>query len=89
MVRPADQPFVLSEHAAHVLRERSISIDWVKSTLLSPARTEPDRDDPALVHALRSIEDFGGRVLRVVYNPSHSPPVIVTVFFDRSQKGRL
>jgi hypothetical protein len=89
VVLPADSPFVLSEHAAHVLHERSISIEWVKAVLHSPARIEPDREDSALVHALRPIEEFGGRVLRVVYNPARKPPVIVTVFFDRSQKGRL
>jgi len=81
--------FKLSEHARHVLVERGIRLDWVGAALGEPALTEPDREDPELRHALRRIDEFGGRVLRVVYNPGQSPPRVVTAYFDRSMRDRL
>ncbi len=81
--------FTLSEHARHVIVERGIRLDWVGLALSDPASTEPDRDDPDLRHALRRIDEFGGRVLRVVYNPGQSPPRVVTAFFDRAMRDRL
>ncbi|MFN0131165.1 MAG: DUF4258 domain-containing protein [Phycisphaerales bacterium] len=89
MVSPAPEPFRLSEHARHVIAERAIRLEWVAATLESPSRSEADRDDAALLHALRRIDDFGGRVLRVVYNPSLRPPLIVTAYFDRSMKDKM
>lgn len=80
-------PYEISKHAATVMAERGISFDWVQQTVESPACTEPDRDDPSLVHALRPIAENGGRTLRVVYNPTHRPWRIVTCFFDRRLKG--
>ncbi len=81
--------FVLSEHARHVIRERGIRLGWITQTLAEPARTDPDRDDPDLLHALRRVEAHGGRVLRVVYNPTGSPILVVTAYFDRSMKDQL
>jgi len=54
-----------------------------------PARTVVDPIDPSLRHALATVPDFGGRVLRVIYNPLATPPVIVTAYFDRTMKGKL
>jgi hypothetical protein len=56
--------------------------------LAKPERTEPDRSDPALTHALGSITERDDRVLRAVYNASVEPPRIVTVYFDRRQRGK-
>jgi hypothetical protein len=42
-----------------------------------------------LTHALRAIPEFGGRVLRVIYNRTKQPPNVVTAFFDRGMKGKL
>ena len=52
-------------------------------------RREPDRRDAALEHRLGVIDEFGGRVLRVVVNPSAIPIGVVTVYFDRKLKGTL
>jgi len=84
-----DKAFELSHHAATVLEHRSIRLQWVEQTIREPAESHPDSKDPALVHALRPIPEYGDRALRVVYNPSYSPPLIVTAFFDRSRKGDL
>jgi hypothetical protein len=53
-----------------------------------PDRTEADRSDTALTHALGRIAERDGRILRVVYNGLVNPPRIVTVYFDRRQRGK-
>jgi hypothetical protein len=78
----------LSEHAAGVLAERGIETTWVVRVLTKPERTEADRADPALTHALGRITERDDRVLRVVYNASVHPPRIVTVYFDRRRRGK-
>ena len=85
MARPR---YELTAHAAVVISERGIDLDWIERTLAEPHRTEQDRTDPALRHALRRIAAHDDRVLRVVYNASVSPPRIVTAYFDRRQKGK-
>ena len=71
--------YELSEHAIEVLAEREIATTWVVRVLAAPERTERDRSDPDLMHALSRIAERDNRVLRVVYNPSVQPPRIVTV----------
>jgi len=79
--------YELTDHAAAVIEEREIETAWVVRALLNPERREPDRFDPELTHALRRIAERDGRVLRVVYNAVVDPPRIVTVYFDRRQRG--
>ena len=81
--------FTTSKHAEDVIREREISRDWITLVLDAPRRVEKDREDPALIHALASIPEHGNRVLRVIYNQTRNPPHVVTVYFDRAQKGTL
>lgn len=78
----------LSAHARNVILEREIETTWVVRVLRQPERTEADPHDPALTHALGRIAERDHRVLRVVYNPTVNPPRIVTVYFDRRQRGR-
>jgi len=40
------------------------------------------------MHALGRIAERDGRVLRVVYNAAVRPPRIVTVYFDRRERGK-
>jgi hypothetical protein len=83
----ASSKFELSSHAATVIAERNIELAWVERVLASPERIEPGRSDPMLTSALGRIPEYGNRVLRVVYNANAEPLRIVTVYFDRSQKG--
>ncbi len=78
-----------SLHAEQMMRTRRVRPEWVAATLADPARTEPDRDDPGVLHALRAIAENNGRVLRVLYNPMVDPPRIVSVYFDRRMRGQL
>lgn len=81
--------YELSQHAKDVLLEREISTDWLERILNSPTKTEPDRDDVGLEHRLGTIEEYGNRVLRVVINKQVSPVRVVTLYFDRTMKGKL
>lgn len=85
----AEFPYTLTAHASRVITEREIPLEWVARVLGRPTKVEPDRHDPALRHALASIPEHGGRVLRVVYNETAKPWQVVTAYFDRTQRGRL
>jgi hypothetical protein len=85
---PMSPPFVMTAHAALVTAERGIRLEWLEQALAGPDRIEMDRDDPSLCHALKSVPEFGGRVLRVVYDGSSTPWRVVTAYFDRSQRRR-
>jgi len=78
--------FILTAHAEVVVVERGISIEWIEVTLREPDSFIPDRDDPELFHAMRRIPEFGGRILRVVYNRASTPKRVVTAYFDRTLK---
>lgn len=80
--------YELTDHATGAILEREIATTWVLRVLNYPERTVSDRSDPQLRHALGRIEEREGRVLRVVYNAFVTPPRIVTVYFDRRQRGR-
>ena len=81
--------FSLSTHAEFVIKERAIKREWLEKVVAAPDKTELDKDDPALKHALGRISEHEGRVLRVVYNDSVTPVRIVTAYFDRAMKGKL
>ena len=78
--------YLLTDHAKKRIAKRKICSQWIADTLAYPARIESGRDDPALVHALRSIAERGFRVLRVIYNETVNPVAIVTANFDDAVK---
>lgn len=78
-----------TRHALDALAKRNIPVEWVERALGKPDRVEPDRIDPALEHRLLAITEHDGRVLRVVVNPSVSPELVITAYFDRGMKGQL
>lgn len=82
-------PYALSAHAAKVIAERGIPMAWIARVLAHPEKTAPDRDDPRLRHALAHIPEYEERVLRVIYDETAKPWLIVTAYFDRTQRNRL
>jgi hypothetical protein len=72
-----------------VIAAREIPLEWLVRVLTEPQRTESDKEDPELRHALAPIPEYGDRVLRVVYNETTAPWRIITVYFDRTQRNRL
>ncbi|MGV8933145.1 MAG: DUF4258 domain-containing protein [Gallionellaceae bacterium] len=81
--------FEYTTHAQTVATSRAIKNDWVVSTLTTPELQIPDREDPELMHALSKIPENENRVLRVEYNATTDPVRIVTVYFDRTMRGKL
>ncbi|MBI4205547.1 MAG: DUF4258 domain-containing protein [Betaproteobacteria bacterium] len=80
--------YVLSSHAKTVITERSIKTEWLEQVFAKPDKLDADPDDPDLKHAFGRIAEHGNRVLRVVYNDSVRPIMIVTVYFDRGMRNK-
>ena len=81
--------FLLTNHASIVLRERGISVEWVRRVLTHPHLRLPDAEDPDLIHSFGPIAEREDRVLRVVYNGTTIPWRVVTAYFDRAWRGML
>ena len=81
--------YVLSAHAEIAVKELSIAIEWLERVLRDPEKSETDKDDVRLMHALSRIAENENRVLRVVYNGTVKPITVVTVYFDRTLRHRL
>lgn len=79
----------LTQHARLVIAERGINPSWIEHVLEKPLWTERDRTDNELGHALGRIPGYGDRVLRVIYNDTATPWLIVTAYFDRSMRDTL
>jgi hypothetical protein len=74
--------FKLSDHAEKRIRQRKIKREWISAALENPDGIESDTDDPLLVHAIKAIPERGFAKLRVIYNESKEPWLIVTAFFE-------
>lgn len=81
--------YQLTQHARNSIAERRIPIAWIERVLANPERRMADPYDAALEHRLGAIDEFAGRILRVVVDPTIVPLRVVTVYFDRGMKGKL
>mgnify|MGYP001599032157 CR=1 FL=1 len=81
--------YILTQHAKDVLMERDILIEWLERVLIAPEKIQADTVYPEVEHRLGKIFEYGNRVLRVVYNKETHPVRVITVYFDRTMKGRL
>ena len=81
--------YELTKHAHRAIEERGIAIEWMEQTLGSPELILPDPSDPTVEQRYRKIPEFAGRVLRVAVNVTVEPHRVVSVFFDRTMKGKL
>ncbi len=81
--------YELTKHAKKALEERGIQIEWMERTLSEPEYVLPDPEDATVKRCFRRIPEFGGRVLRVAVNTTVEPNRVVSVFFDRTMKGKL
>ena len=73
----------LTKHAKKMMIERSIKIARIDQVLSHPSVVLRDKEEPALRHALGRIPELSDRILRVVYNESIVPWIVVTAFLDR------
>ncbi len=81
--------FILSVHAQKVIYERKIKLEWIEDTVNNPDIIEVDLKSRELEHKLKIIKENDNKVLRVIYNKTVKPIMIVTSFFDRRMKGIL
>ena len=81
--------YELTKHAREALEERGIPLEWMERALSAPELVLPDPDDAAVERHFRRIPEFDGRVLRVAVNTAVEPARVVSVFFDRTMKGKL
>ena len=81
--------FNFTKHALRAMEERQIPPEWVEQTINHPELRIPDRNDSELDRFYRRIPEFGNRVLRVAVNTRVESWRVVSVFFDRTMKGKL
>jgi uncharacterized DUF497 family protein len=81
--------YELTQHARDVLQERQIPLEWVERVIDKPALVKPSATDLTVESRLAKIPEHGGRVLRVVINKMVVPERVVSVYFDRTMKGKL
>ena len=81
--------YELTQHARDVLAERHIPEEWLERALHKPELKQPDPADATLERRYRKIPEHENRVLRVVVNTTVAPERVVSVYFDRTMKGKL
>ena len=79
--------YEFTKHAADMLIEREIPVEWIFDTIDFPDKTEFVNNEE--IHYIKAISEFDNRYLRVVVNPFKQPKTIVTFFFDRRIKELL
>lgn len=81
------KPVVLTRHASMRLEERGIRLEWVEAAIHSPAWTEPEPRDSSAERRFARIDDFAGRVLRVVCVETADRIRVITATFDRGARS--
>jgi hypothetical protein len=77
---------LITAHAAEMMEERGIDIDWVKAVLADPPRITADPRGAPPQRAYGVVPSAGGRMLRVVFRQDGDAFVIVTTHFDRGSR---
>ena len=78
---------VLTRHAEAKLRERGINLDWVERTARDPLWVEPESRDKTAERRFAKIDEFGGRILRVVCVETDAAIRVITATFDRGARS--
>lgn len=82
--------YELSDHAQESLRIRPvIRMEWIEQILRHPQLVESDSVDAELEHRLGRIQEYDGRVLRVIVKKNTNPLRVITFYFDRRMRRRL
>lgn len=78
---------VLTRHVEIRMHERGLKLSWIEKTVREPLWTEPEPRDEAAERRFRKIEEFGGRVLRVVCVETDNTIRVITATFDRGARS--
>lgn len=78
---------VLTRHAEQKLEERGLKREWVERTIRKPLWVEPEPHDKPAERRFASIDEFGGRTLRVVCVETGTEVRVITAMFDRNARS--
>ena len=81
-----EKPIRLTRHVQTALAERNLDYAWVEQTVRYPEWTLPDPHDSTVQLLYRSIEERGGRILRVAVVETDDEVRILTAFLDRKAR---
>ncbi len=79
---------VLTYHAGLKIRQRHLDLQWIERTARHPEWTQADPYQPEVERRFRSIEEFGGRVLRVACVETVDTIRVISAVFDRGARRR-
>ena len=77
---------ILTQHAETKLRERGLHLSWVERTARSPLWVEPEPRDETAERRFGPVDEFGGRILRVVCVETETAIRVITATFDRGAR---
>jgi DNA-directed RNA polymerase specialized sigma subunit len=77
---------VLTAHAALMMRERDIALEWIEQTLMAPDSLEPDAFRDGVMRAYRALPERDNRILRVAYVQEDNTYRVITAFLDRGRR---
>jgi hypothetical protein len=87
--RGAVKRLVLTHHASLKIAQRELDMIWLERTAREPQGTEQAPYRAEIQRRFRSIDEFGGRVLRVACVETASTIRVISVMFDRGAgRGR-
>ncbi|AFZ52545.1 DUF4258 domain-containing protein [Cyanobacterium aponinum] len=84
--------YLFSNHAKQQLKSygrKQIKLEWIERVIKNPDYIEVyDNLDITICETCcwKRIKEYSNRALKVVYNHRKNPPLIITVYFDRSYK---
>jgi len=77
---------VLTAHAAMMMRERDIALEWIERTLTAPDSQESDKSRDGVIRAYRALPERDNRILRVAYVREDDTYRVITAFLDRGRR---
>jgi hypothetical protein len=76
---------ILTAHAALMMNERKIALEWIERTLAEPEADEPDALREGVRRSFRAIPERESRILRVAYTRDGDTCRVITAFLDRGR----
>lgn len=77
------KPLAYSKHAARMLAERDLRVEWVERAVRHPDWIEPESARTGHQRRFKVLPDCGDRVLRVVCVETETEIRVITAFLDR------
>jgi uncharacterized DUF497 family protein len=86
-VSGSNKRVVLTRHAEQKLQERGLKREWIERTVRKPRWIEAEPRDKTAERRFAVIEEFGGRILRVVCVETEDGIRVITALFDRDARS--